>query len=157
MPERCDGHLKCSSIAPSLGGVLILLASTIAAIAEPLPVRKVGDCPAGYVSGPAWCTPMRGTRRDAIVKVRRCPANWTESGNYCLSPQQSPQCREMMKNNTAPRRIPSFRMNGMGLSTMTFSHFSHQSFLLGGFISVRSRNVITSGKAGSWVTTPLLR
>jgi hypothetical protein len=82
-----------SGIAPPLGGVLILLASTIAAIAEPLPVRKVGNCPAGYVSGADWCTPMRGTRRDAIVKVRHCPANWTESGNYCLSPQPPPQWR----------------------------------------------------------------
>ena len=80
-------------IAPSLGGVLILLASTIAVIAEPLPVRKVGSCPTGYVSGAHWCTPMRGTKREAIVKVRRCPANWTENGNYCLSPERQPQWR----------------------------------------------------------------
>jgi hypothetical protein len=91
--HSCVGGGAVSGIAPSLGGVLILLASTIAAIAEPLPVRKVGNCPAGYVSGAEWCTPMRGTGRDAIVKVRRCPANWTESGNYCLSPQQPPQWR----------------------------------------------------------------
>jgi len=82
-----------SAIAPPLGGVLIFLASTIAAIAEPLPVRKVGSCPPGYASRAEWCTPVRGTQRDAIVKVRRCPANWTESGSYCLSPQQSPQWR----------------------------------------------------------------
>jgi hypothetical protein len=76
-----------------LGGVIILLASTITAIAEPLPVRKVGNCPAGYVGGADWCTPVRGTRREAIVKVRRCPANWTENGNYCLSPPPPPEWR----------------------------------------------------------------
>ena len=45
--HSCVGGGAVSGIAPSLGGVLILLASTIAAIAEPPPVRKVGNCPAG--------------------------------------------------------------------------------------------------------------
>ena len=66
---------------------LMLLASTAAA-AEPLPVRKVGPCPAGYASGASYCAPMRGTRRDAIVKVRQCPPNWITSGLYCLSPER---------------------------------------------------------------------
>src|SRR5262249_59676676 len=48
--RRCVGGGAVSGIAPPLGGALILLASTIVAIAEPLPVRKVGSCPAGYVS-----------------------------------------------------------------------------------------------------------
>jgi hypothetical protein len=69
--------------------VLFLLAMTVIASAEPLPVRKVGNCPAGYASGADWCTPMRGTKRDAIVKGQSgCPPNWIQSGSYCLSPER---------------------------------------------------------------------
>jgi hypothetical protein len=69
--------------------VVVLLASTVTASAEPLPVRKVGSCPAGYASGADWCKPMAGTKRDAIVKAgSQCPANWITSGAYCLSPEK---------------------------------------------------------------------
>lgn len=66
----------------------ILLATTLAAAAEPRPVAKVGSCPSGYASGAAYCTPMAGTRRDAIPKIGQCPPNWITSGRYCLSPER---------------------------------------------------------------------
>jgi hypothetical protein len=39
------------------------------ALAEPLPVPKLSgqQCPSGYASGAHWCTPMAGSRRDAVV------------------------------------------------------------------------------------------
>ena len=54
--------------------------------AEPLPVPKQGQCPSGYSSGAAYCTPMANTSRDAVPKVGQCPSNWVQSGAYCLSP-----------------------------------------------------------------------
>ena len=72
----------------------VLALATMAAIvglaaAEPLLVpRQAGQqCPAGYARGALYCAPMPGTTRDAIRKVRQCPANWVTSGAYCLSPE----------------------------------------------------------------------
>jgi hypothetical protein len=67
----------------------VLLLTTTVVMAEPLPVRKAGrQCPAGYASGASYCTPMSGTRRAAIPKQGQCPANWVQSGQYCLSPER---------------------------------------------------------------------
>jgi hypothetical protein len=63
--------------------IAVLLAAT-AAVAQPLPVPKTGSCPAGYASGASYCSPMQGTRRDAIPKVGQCPSGFMQSGNYCL-------------------------------------------------------------------------
>ena len=74
--------------------MLLALATMIvmvgSAAAEPLPVpRQAGQqCPAGYASGALYCAPMPGTTREAIRKVRQCPANWSASGGYCLSPEK---------------------------------------------------------------------
>jgi hypothetical protein len=68
--------------------VLLLLAGASAAWAEPLPLPKHGQCPSGYSSGASYCTPMPGTRRDAIPKIGQCPPSWISSGGYCLSPER---------------------------------------------------------------------
>jgi hypothetical protein len=72
-------------IAIPIGLLLLLVGS---AFAQPLAVRKIGSCPAGYFSGALYCAPMPGTARTAIPKVRSCPPNWSESGSYCLSPER---------------------------------------------------------------------
>jgi hypothetical protein len=68
---------------------VLLLASP--ALAEPLPLPKPPgqQCPAGFASGAYWCTPMPGSRRDAVVKGQgACPSNWVQSGGFCLSSER---------------------------------------------------------------------
>jgi hypothetical protein len=75
--------------------VVILLATTIGAMAQPLPIPRVQgqQCPAGYASGAHWCTPLPSTTRDAVAKPRgvACPSGWIESGGACLSPPRRRQ------------------------------------------------------------------
>jgi hypothetical protein len=64
---------------------LVLLASLATAVAQPLPVPKVGSCPSGYSESGSFCAPMR---RDAPAAGRKgqgqCPAGWMQSGAYCV-------------------------------------------------------------------------
>jgi hypothetical protein len=54
---------------------LSLLLLTNVAMAEPLPIRKTGQCPSGYSQSGGYCVPMAGTTRDAIPKERRHNVN----------------------------------------------------------------------------------
>jgi hypothetical protein len=72
----------------------LLLASP--ALAEPLPVRMVGSCPAGYASGVDWCVPMPGTTREAVQKIGQCPPGWITSGAYCLGPEKPRRTRQSL-------------------------------------------------------------
>jgi hypothetical protein len=66
----------------------LLLAVVVPASAEPLPVPKVGSCPAGYRESGGYCAPTAGTKRDAIPKQGQCPSGWITSGAYCLGPER---------------------------------------------------------------------
>ena len=68
--------------------VLILLASTTIAGAEPLLIPEppiAVSCPFGYTSLGSHCVPMLGAQT-AIGKPTSggCPWGWTSSGNFCL-------------------------------------------------------------------------
>jgi hypothetical protein len=67
-----------------------LLALTATAQAGPQPVPKVGQCPSGYASGSAYCTPVDRRAPIAVPKVGPCPSGYRDSGGYCVE--------------TAPRR-----------------------------------------------------
>jgi hypothetical protein len=72
-----------------------LLASP--ALADPMPVRMVGSCPAGYAAGVDWCVPMPGTTREAVERIGHCPAGWVASGAYCLGPEKRPATRSLFQ------------------------------------------------------------
>jgi hypothetical protein len=61
-----------------------LLLATTAAIAEPLPQPKAGQCPAGYHESGGYCAPTSLRSPVAIRKHGPCPSNWVQSGDYCV-------------------------------------------------------------------------
>jgi hypothetical protein len=65
--------------------IVALVAFTTAAVAEPVPQPKVGQCPSSYRESGGFCTPMT---RDAPVAVlkgdRQCPSGFAQSGAYCV-------------------------------------------------------------------------
>ena len=69
--------------------LVVLLAFTAGAMAQPLPVLKPagpgGSCPHGYTSSSSYCVPAQGAQ-DAIPKPLNgsCPWGWTSSGSFCL-------------------------------------------------------------------------
>ena len=66
--------------------ILILIASTAVAAAEPLPVpNRGGSCPYGYLASGSYCIPQAGAQ-DAIPKPPSgsCPWGWLASGNACV-------------------------------------------------------------------------
>jgi hypothetical protein len=64
-------------------GVAVVLAAS-GALAQPLPLPKVGQCPAGYRESGGYCAPMRRDAPAAVPKRGQCPSGWTQSGAYCL-------------------------------------------------------------------------
>jgi len=54
------------------------------ASAEPLPVPKAGQCPAGYSESGGYCAPTSDRAPVAVPKRGQCPSNWTPSGAYCV-------------------------------------------------------------------------
>jgi hypothetical protein len=83
--SAATGLVSCYADAMTkLATIIATMALTTAAAAQPLPVPKQGSCPAGYASGSAYCSPMRDTRRAAIVKTGTCPSGFAQSGAYCL-------------------------------------------------------------------------
>ncbi len=65
----------------SITFAVLLVAGTAAA--QPLPLPKTGQCPSGYASEAAYCTPRRGAPV-AVPKVGQCPSGFTQSGAYCI-------------------------------------------------------------------------
>jgi hypothetical protein len=66
--------------------VLLLIASTALAGAEPLPVRnRGGSCPHGYQASGSFCIPSAGAQT-AIAKPPggSCPWGWLASGTACV-------------------------------------------------------------------------
>jgi hypothetical protein len=68
------------------GLLLLLIASTTIAAAEPLPTpNRGGSCGNGYLASAGTCVPTRGAP-DAIPLPPNgsCPWSWLRSGNQCL-------------------------------------------------------------------------
>jgi hypothetical protein len=64
--------------------ITILLAPTIA-FAQPLPIKKFGNCPSGYRESGGYCAPMQRDAPVAIPKGKsQCPSGFMQSGSYCL-------------------------------------------------------------------------
>jgi hypothetical protein len=55
-----------------------------AALAQPLPLPKTGQCPSGYRESGGYCAPTSDRAPVAVPKVGQCPSNWMQSGNYCI-------------------------------------------------------------------------
>ena len=78
----------------SLGQGLLVLAAVAALAArasaeqpvQPLPKPEKGQCPSGYISSGAYCSPMRDAK-PALPKAARaqCPSGYYSSGSYCLA------------------------------------------------------------------------
>jgi hypothetical protein len=68
----------------SLLATLALITTTTLALAEPLPLPKVGSCPSGYRESGGYCAPMSDRAPAAIVKTGSCPSGWMQSGSYCI-------------------------------------------------------------------------
>jgi len=85
--------MRVTILIPAALGLLV---SVSRALAEPVPVRMVGTCPAGYVSGADWCVPMPDTTREAVQRFGQCPSGWVHSGAYCLGPEK-PQAQGLMQ------------------------------------------------------------
>ena len=68
---------------------IALAVSTVAALAEPLPVHKPpgpgGSCPHGYLSSGSYLHVVAGAQ-DPIAKPPNgnCPWGWISSSSYCL-------------------------------------------------------------------------
>jgi hypothetical protein len=63
--------------------VLVLL-STAAAVAEPLPYPKgTAQCSSDYVHSGNYCVPKNDRARAAVPKVGSCPSGWSSSGGSC--------------------------------------------------------------------------
>ena len=75
-----DKRVRVAALRP----MLILLALTLPASAQPTPLVKVGACPSGYRTSGAYCAPLDDRAPDAIVKTGSCPSSWMQSGAYCI-------------------------------------------------------------------------
>jgi hypothetical protein len=63
----------------------LLLALTPAALAEPLPHPKTGQCSGGYVQSGGYCIPKTQDSAPAVPKPpgASCPSGWRQSGSTC--------------------------------------------------------------------------
>lgn len=50
----------------------------------PIPLPKVGACPAGYHPDGQMCVP-RPEAMPAVLKNGPCPSGWHSDGNYCVA------------------------------------------------------------------------
>jgi hypothetical protein len=48
------------------------------------PVIKAGQCPLGYYTQGAYCTPARVSTPPAITGAGRCPYGWFGRDGYCV-------------------------------------------------------------------------
>jgi hypothetical protein len=60
--------------------VALLAALALPALAQPLPLPKVGQCPSGYASEAAYCVPMRRDAPVAIPKTGQMPIRFHAIG-----------------------------------------------------------------------------
>jgi hypothetical protein len=86
---RLRQDISTAMIRTIVAAGVLALASPFLARPLPLPKQLGQECPSGYASGAHWCTPKRGTTRQAIRKGQRaCPSGWVQAGAYCLSPER---------------------------------------------------------------------
>jgi hypothetical protein len=73
--------MKATTIAAA---VVIGALHAAPALAQPMPVQKLGSCPSGYRESGGYCAPMNDRAQPAIPKRGQCPSGWAQSGNYCI-------------------------------------------------------------------------
>jgi hypothetical protein len=59
-PKTVTPSKRVTKLCIAAAALLVALSSVAAA--QPLPVRKLGPCPAGYASGSVYCTPCPAPR-----------------------------------------------------------------------------------------------
>jgi hypothetical protein len=70
---------------PAIPTFAALVALGSVAVAEPLPVAKIGSCPSGWMQSGGYCAPMSARSPAAVPKASaQCPAGWMQSGAYCV-------------------------------------------------------------------------
>jgi hypothetical protein len=70
----------------TLATALALALVTTAALADPLPYPKRGQCAGGYRDSGGYCAPMRRDAPQAIPKLpgKQCPSGYASSAHSCV-------------------------------------------------------------------------
>jgi hypothetical protein len=57
-----------------------------AALGQPMPMPKSGQCPSGYRESDGYCAPTSERAPVAVPKVpgRQCPSGFASEANYCV-------------------------------------------------------------------------
>jgi hypothetical protein len=70
--------------ATTIAAAVVIGALVAPALAQSMPLPKIGQCPSGYRESGGYCAPMNDRAQPAIPKRGQCPSGWAHSGAYCL-------------------------------------------------------------------------